>query len=135
MPGLSCVSHQCNVVCMSTVAEIKAAISQLTLAERSEVGRCLHEWEDDAWDKQIQQDLAAGKLDGLLAKVYDDIDHGKLRDMPLSPRRRRISGVASTGCLRKFNSRPASGSVSGRRMLSTRHSISNRCWAKCGRCA
>jgi hypothetical protein len=39
---------------MSTVAEIKAAISQLTLEERAEVARCLHEWEDDAWDKQTQ---------------------------------------------------------------------------------
>ena len=67
---------------MSTVTEIKAAISQLTLEERAEVARCLHAWEDDAWDKQIQQDLAAGKLDGLLAKVDDDIDHGKLRDLP-----------------------------------------------------
>ena len=67
---------------MSTVTEIKAAISQLTLEERAEVARCLHEWEDDAWDKQIQQDLAAGKLDGLLAKVDDDIDQGKLRDLP-----------------------------------------------------
>ena len=70
------------MVYMSTVAEIKAAISQLTLEERAEVARCLHEWEDDAWDKQIQQDLAAGKLDGWLARVDDDIDHGKLRDLP-----------------------------------------------------
>ena len=54
MSGLSCVPRQCNVGCMSTVAEIKAAISQLTLAERAEVARCLHEWEDDAWDKQTQ---------------------------------------------------------------------------------
>ena len=69
-------------MCMSTVTEIKAAISQLTLEERAEVARCLHEWEDDAWDKQIQQDLAAGKLDSLLAKVDEDIDHGRLRDLP-----------------------------------------------------
>ena len=67
---------------MSTVAEIKAAIAQLTLEERAEVARCLHEWEDDAWDKQMQQDLAAGKLDRLLAKVDSDIDHGRLREMP-----------------------------------------------------
>ena len=66
---------------MSTVAEIKAAISRLTLEERAEVARCLHEWEDNAWDKQMQQDLAAGKLDGLLAKVDDDIAHGKLREL------------------------------------------------------
>jgi len=67
---------------MSTVAEIKAAISRLTLEERAEVARCLHQWEDDDWDKQMQQDLAAGKLDRLLAKVDDDIDRGKLRDSP-----------------------------------------------------
>lgn len=67
---------------MSTVEETKAAISRLTLEERAEVARCLHEWEDDAWDKQMQQDLAAGKLDALLAKVDDDINQGKLRELP-----------------------------------------------------
>ena len=82
LSGLSRTPDQGSLVYMSTVTEIKAAISQLTLEERAEVARCLHEWEDDAWDKQIQQDLAAGKLDGLLAKVDDDIDQGKLRDLP-----------------------------------------------------
>ena len=67
---------------MSTVAEIKAAIARLTLEERAGVARCLHEWEDDAWDKQMQQDLAAGKLGSLLAKVDKEIDQGKLREMP-----------------------------------------------------
>ena len=73
---------QCKFIGMSTVAEIKAAIARLTLEERAEVARCLHEWEDDAWDQQMQQDLAAGKLDRLLVKVDDDIAHGKLRDLP-----------------------------------------------------
>ena len=67
---------------MSTVAEIKAAIARLSLEERAEVARCLHEWEDDAWDRQMQQDFAGGKLAGLLAKVHADIDAGKLRDLP-----------------------------------------------------
>jgi hypothetical protein len=67
---------------MSTVAEIKAAIAGLTLEERAEVARCLHEWQDAPWDKQIQQDLDAGKLDRLLAKVDNDIAEGKLRDLP-----------------------------------------------------
>jgi len=66
----------------STVAEIKATIARLTPEEWAEAARCLHEWEDDAWDKQIQQDLAAGKLNGLLAKVDNDIAEGKLRDLP-----------------------------------------------------
>jgi hypothetical protein len=57
---------------MSTVAEIKAAIARLTLEERAEVARCLHEWEDDEWDRQMQEDVAAGKLNSLLAKVDAD---------------------------------------------------------------
>ena len=76
------LTGQCNLMRMSTVAEVKAAIARLTLEERAEVARCLHEWGDDAWDKQMQQALAAGKLDGLLAKVDEDIAHGKLRDLP-----------------------------------------------------
>ena len=81
---MSHAPRQCRLVCMSTVAEIKAAISQLTLEERAEVARCLHEREDDAWDKQIQQDLAAGKLDGLLAKV-DEEPIKRLRESRESP--------------------------------------------------
>jgi hypothetical protein len=82
MWGLSRVPAQCSLLGTSTVTEIKTAISQLTLEERAEVARCFHEWEDDSWDKQIQQDLAAGKLNGLLTKVDDDIEHGKLHDLP-----------------------------------------------------
>ena len=67
---------------MSTVAEIKAAIPLLTLAERAEVAGCLNQWQDDAWDDQMRSDLAGGKLDQLLAKVDADIVQGKLHDLP-----------------------------------------------------
>ena len=67
---------------MSTVAEIKAVIPSLTLEERAEVARCLGNWEDDNWDQQMKQDIAAGKLDNLLARVDRDIAEGKLRDLP-----------------------------------------------------
>jgi len=67
---------------MSTVAEIKAAITRLSLDERAEIARCLHEWEDDAWDNQMREDFVAGRLDGLLRKVDADIEAGKLRDLP-----------------------------------------------------
>jgi hypothetical protein len=66
---------------MITVAEIKAAISRLTLEEKAEVARCLHEWEDDAWDTQMRQDVSAGKLNSLLAKVDDDVEQDRLRDV------------------------------------------------------
>jgi hypothetical protein len=67
---------------MSTVAEIKAAIPKLTLEERAEIARALHEWEDDDWDREMQEDLAAGKLSRVLAEVDADIEQGKLRDLP-----------------------------------------------------
>lgn len=67
---------------MNTVNEIKAAIPKLTLEERAEVARCLHVWEDDAWDERMKRDLADGKLAKLVAQVDDDIARGKLLELP-----------------------------------------------------
>ncbi|GDY22669.1 hypothetical protein LBMAG56_40160 [Verrucomicrobiota bacterium] len=50
---------------MSTVAEIKAAIDQLSLPERCELEALLHPFEDDAWDVQMKRDAAAGKFEAL----------------------------------------------------------------------
>jgi ribosome recycling factor len=58
---------------MSTVQEIKAAIPKLTLEERAEVVRSLHDWQHDEWDAQIKQDVSKGRLRKLLAKVDADI--------------------------------------------------------------
>ena len=63
---------------MSTLQEIKAAIPKLTLEERAEVARCLHQWEDDEWDQQMKLDAAEGKLKNLLKKVDSDIAQGNL---------------------------------------------------------
>ena len=65
-----------------TVEEIKRAIPNLTLDERAEVARCLHQWEEDEWDRQIKADLSTGKLDKLISKVDADIAGGRLLDLP-----------------------------------------------------
>ncbi len=67
---------------MSTVDEIKAAIERLSLEERAELARWLHGWTDDAWDRQMADDLAAGRLDTLLAEVDADTNADRLQDMP-----------------------------------------------------
>ena len=67
---------------MSTVAEIKAAIDQLSLQECCELEALLHPFEDDEWDKQMKRDTAAGKFDKLVAQADDDFAKGKLRDFP-----------------------------------------------------
>jgi hypothetical protein len=65
-----------------TVEEIKRAIPKLTLEERAEVACCLHGWQEDDWDRQMKEDLAAGKLNKLISKVEADIAANKLTDLP-----------------------------------------------------
>jgi hypothetical protein len=47
---------------MSTVEEIKTAISKLPLEERAELTAELCGWTDDDWDLQMKADAAAGKF-------------------------------------------------------------------------
>ena len=65
-----------------SLAEIKTAIEQLSFEERAELAAWLHGWKDDEWDEQRKRDIAAGKLDAVLREVEDDIEAGRLRDMP-----------------------------------------------------
>ena len=50
---------------MSTVQEIKSAISKLSLEERAEILPELCNWKDDDWDHQMKSDAASGKFDSL----------------------------------------------------------------------
>jgi hypothetical protein len=67
---------------MSTVEEIKIAVQKLSLEEKAEFARWFHGWQDDPWDRQMAQDIAAGKLDKLLAEVDEDTRAGRLRELP-----------------------------------------------------
>jgi hypothetical protein len=67
---------------MSKVDEILSAIEKLTWDERAELNRRLGVWEDDEWDKQMEQDAAAGKFDRIIDKIKDDEENGRLRDFP-----------------------------------------------------
>lgn len=66
---------------MSTVEEIEQAIERLTPDQEAELTRWLEERRWAKWDRQIEADSAAGKLDHLIADVEKEIDaghHGKL---------------------------------------------------------
>jgi hypothetical protein len=78
LPVFTC----CGKVEPVTVQEIKEAVRHLNLEERAEVAACLHSWSDDEWDEQMKRDLAAGKLDKLLAQVDADVAENKTRNMP-----------------------------------------------------
>lgn len=52
-----------------SVAEIEAAISKLPRCEFAELMSWLQQFEADAWDRQIEDDLAAGRLDRLISEA------------------------------------------------------------------
>ncbi|HSH38087.1 MAG TPA: hypothetical protein VK993_04810 [Chthoniobacterales bacterium] len=70
---------------MSTVAEIIDAVRHLSEAEKDEFLAKLREVEfEDAWDRQMDADAAAGKLDFLVKEADAAIHSGTLRDWPVS---------------------------------------------------
>ena len=67
---------------MSTVAEIKAAIDQLSPQERCELEALLHPFEDDDWDRQMAEDAKpGGKLHRLMEQAEVEAKTGRLSDL------------------------------------------------------
>lgn len=61
---------------MSTVAEIESAISALPLKDARRVADWLQEYLDAKWDKEMDADIAAGRLDPLWEKAKArSLDH------------------------------------------------------------
>jgi hypothetical protein len=68
---------------MSTVAEIIAAVRDLNDQEKDEFLAKLREVEfEDAWDRQMEVDAKAGKLDFLLREADDAVRSDSLREWP-----------------------------------------------------
>jgi hypothetical protein len=66
---------------MKTRLEIEAAIKELPTVEARKLAGWLNEYLNDNWDRQIQTDLATGKLDKFIAKVESDIEVGRVKDL------------------------------------------------------
>jgi hypothetical protein len=67
---------------MRSVEEIKAEITKLKPAEVRQVAKWLAEYEAELWDKQIEDDAAAGKIDRFIKEALEEYRQGKTR--PLS---------------------------------------------------
>jgi hypothetical protein len=66
---------------MTTLLEIKAAIDRLSPQEYCELMAMLHPSADDEWDRQIAADLAAGRLDHLIAEAKADVVAGRTKPL------------------------------------------------------
>jgi hypothetical protein len=67
---------------MSTVGEIIEAVKKLPEREKSEFLERLADVDfDDAWDRQIEADTKAGKLDPLWREAMEDIKAGRTKPL------------------------------------------------------
>lgn len=66
---------------MTAVEEIKqACMTRLTVSERAQLLEWLRELDDD-WDRDIERDAAAGKLDRLFDEADRDFDAGRCKPL------------------------------------------------------
>lgn len=67
---------------MSTVAEIESAIAKLKPEEIQAVADWLQELREELWDRQIEADAKAGRLDKLMEEAKQDFLAGRCKPLP-----------------------------------------------------
>ena len=66
---------------MSTVQEIVDAIRQLPDDDLAALRAWFAEFDADAWDRQLERDVAAGRLDALADKALRDARERRCTDL------------------------------------------------------
>lgn len=66
---------------MGNVKSIEKAVESLPPSDLAEFRRWFAEFDATAWDRQIEQDAASGKLDQLAAEALTDYRAGSAREL------------------------------------------------------
>jgi hypothetical protein len=66
---------------MTKVEEIEQKIEELSRAEFAEIREWILERDWERWDAQIEQDVKAGKLEGLISESQEDYQSGRSREL------------------------------------------------------
>lgn len=66
---------------MTTIKEIESAVSQLSREELRAFRAWFEEFDADAWDRQLEGDIAAGRLDSLAEEALRDLHKGRCTDL------------------------------------------------------
>ncbi len=64
-----------------TAKEIEKAIEKLSEDDLSELREWFYKFDNEVWDKQIESDVKAGKLDRLAEKAISDYRAGKCKEL------------------------------------------------------
>lgn len=60
-----------------SVEELESAVSGLSAAELARFSQWFEEFMADAWDRRIEQDMRAGRLDAALKRADEHYDAGR----------------------------------------------------------
>ena len=66
---------------MSTVEEIEKAVSRLEAKEYAKFRRWLSDCDNRKWDKRLDEDSRAGRLDRLAKEALKDLEQGRCTDL------------------------------------------------------
>ena len=66
---------------MSTVKEIESAVSKLSRDELQSFRSWFQEFDAEAWDKQFEQDVHAGRLDALADEALGDLRAERCKEL------------------------------------------------------
>ena len=66
---------------MSTVEEIEAAVKKLSRDQLSQFRDWFQDFDADAWDRQLEEDIRAGRLDALAEEALRDLDSGRTTEL------------------------------------------------------
>jgi hypothetical protein len=66
---------------MTRVEQLEQTIASLPINEYRELRNWIIERDWEAWDRQIEDDSASGKLDFLLKEAVDEKNKGRLRPL------------------------------------------------------
>jgi phage shock protein A len=66
---------------MDDFEDIKAKVERMSPEQEAKLRAWLNERDHAAWDKQIVEDFASGRLNSLIAEAKADIAAGRERDL------------------------------------------------------
>ena len=66
---------------MSTITEIEQAVRQLPAEDLAAFRAWFAEFDAGIWDRQFEDDVAAGRLDALAEEAIEDLRQGRCTDL------------------------------------------------------
>lgn len=66
---------------MSNVREIEDAVRRLPSADLAAFRAWFAEFDAEIWDRQLEADVAAGRLDALANEALSDLREGRCKDL------------------------------------------------------